>query len=105
VRLDYPLGWFTFRHIPIVAKQVQVDTYLACSVVAEVLKQLSDSYARAYFVEQLQQMLEHRLVTGYYPHLALSYHERFASKGGYIAHFVPVTSGTHLEAEGDWTVP
>jgi mono/diheme cytochrome c family protein len=105
VRLDYPLGWFAFRHIPIVAKQVQVDTYLACSVVAEVLKQLADSYARAYFIEQLQQMLEHRLVTGYYPHLALSYHERFASKGGYIAHFAPASSGIHLEPEGDWTVP
>jgi hypothetical protein len=105
VRLDYPLGWFTFRHIPIVARQVQVDTYLACSVVSEVLKQLADSYVRAHFVEQLQQMVEHRLVTGYYPHLALSYHERFASKGGYIAHFAPAASGTHLEAVGDWTVP
>lgn len=103
VRLDYPLGWFTFRHIPIVARQVQVDTYLACSVVAEALKQLADSYVRAYFIEQLQQMLEHRLVTGYYPHLALSYHERFASKGGYIAHFAPAS--TQLVAEGDWTVP
>jgi mono/diheme cytochrome c family protein len=105
VRLDYPLGWFTFRHIPIVARQVQVDTYLACSVVSEVLRKLADSYVRAYFIEQLQQELEHRLVTGYYPHLALSYHERFASKGGYIAHFAPAASGSHLVADGDWTVP
>jgi hypothetical protein len=107
VRLDYPLGWFTFRHIPIVARQVQVDTYLACSVVSQVLhEKLADAYVRAYFIEQLQQELEHRLVTGYYPHLALSYHERFASKGGYIAHFVPAaSSGSHLVADGDWTVP
>ena len=105
VRLDYPLGWFTFRHIPIVAKQVQVDTYLACSVVSQVLKELADSYVRAHFVEQLQGMIEHRLVTGYYPHLALSYHERFASRGGYIAHFTPAGNGTRLVADGDWTVP
>jgi hypothetical protein len=105
VRLDYPLGWFHFRHIPIVAKQVQVDTYLACSVVAELLKQLADSYVRAHFVEQLQGMIEHRLITGYYPHLALSYHERFASRGGYIAHFTPAGKGTRLVADGDWTVP
>jgi hypothetical protein len=106
VRLDYPLGWFSFRHIPIVARQVQVDTYLACSVVSEVLRKLADSYVRPYFIEQLQQELEHRLVTGYYPHLALSYHERFASKGGYIAHFVPAaSSASHLVADGDWTVP
>ncbi len=105
VRLDYPFGWFSFRHIPIVARQAQVDTYLACSLVSEVLKQLADVYVRAYFVEQIQGMLEHRLMTGYYPHLALGYHERFASKGGYIAHFAPGGTGTHLVAVGDWTVP
>jgi hypothetical protein len=106
VRLDYPLGWFHFRHIPIVAKQVQIDTYLACSVVSQVLRdQIADSYVRAYFVEQLQGMLEHRLVTGYYPHLSLSYHERFASRGGYIARFAPQGAASHLVADGDWTVP
>jgi len=104
VRLDYPLGWFSFRHIPIVALQVQADTYLACSLVSEVTKQLADSYVRPYVIEQLQGMLEHRLVTGYYPHLALAYHQRFASKGGYIAHF-SAAAGTHLIADGDWIVP
>ena len=105
VRLDYPLGWFTFRHIPIVARQVQVDTYLACSLVSQELHDLGDSYVRAYFVEQLQGMLEHRLMTGYYPHLALDYHQRYASKGGYIARFAPAGSRTRVVADGDWTVP
>lgn len=105
VRLDYPLGWFHFRHIPLVAQQVQADTYLACSLVSEELHQLADSYVRAYFIEQLQGMLEHRLMTGYYPHLALDSHERFASKGGYIARFAPAGTGAHLVADGDWTVP
>jgi hypothetical protein len=105
VRLDYPLGWFHFRHIPIVAQQVQSDTFLACTLVSEVMKMLSDSYVREYVIEQLQGMLEHRLITGYYPHLALSYHERFASRGGYIAHFTPAGTGTRLVADGDWTVP
>jgi hypothetical protein len=44
-------------------------------------------------------------VTGYYPHLALSYHERFASRGGYLAHFTPAGTGARLVADGDWTVP
>jgi hypothetical protein len=106
VRLDYALGWFHLRHIPIVAEQVQIDTYLACSLVSQVLRdQIADSYVRAYFIEQLQGMLEHRLVTGYYPHLSLSYHERFASRGGYIARFAPQGTGSHLVADGDWTVP
>ena len=104
VRLDYALGWFSFRHIPVVAQQVQVDTYLACSLLAEVMKSMADNFARAYLVEQIQGMLEHRLITGYYPHLTLAPNQRFASKGGYIAHFSD-NSGTRLIADGSWTVP
>jgi hypothetical protein len=104
VRLDYALGWFSFRHIPVVAPQVQADTYLACSLLSEVIKQLADSYVRSYLIEQLQGMMEHRLMTGYYPHLALTYHQRFASKGGYIARFSS-DEGRHLVADGGWIVP
>lgn len=104
VRLDYALGWFSFRHIPVVAPQVQADTYLACSLLSEVIKQLADSYVRPYLIEQLQGMMEHRLMTGYYPHLALTYHQRFASKGGYIARF-SADEGSHLVADGGWIVP
>ena len=105
-RLDFPLGWFRFRHIPVVAKQVQVDTFLACSLVSQVVRaQMANSYVRAYLIEQLQGTLEQHLITGYYPHLALSYHERFASRGGYIAHFTSTARGTRLVADGDWTVP
>jgi len=104
VRLDYALGWFSFRHIPVVAPQVQADTYLACSLLSEVIKQLADSYVRPYLIEQLQGMMEHRLMTGYYPHLALTYHQRFASKGGYIARF-SANEGRRLIADGGWIVP
>jgi hypothetical protein len=104
VRLDYPLGWFAFRHIPVVALQVQVDTYLACSLVSEVTKHMADSYVRPYLVEQLQGMLEHRIMTGYYPRLALAYRQQFASKGGYIAHFSGA-DGKRLVADSDWIVP
>jgi cytochrome c553 len=105
VRLDYALGWFSFRHIPVVAQQVQADTYLACSLVADVLNNhMADSIARPYLIEQLQDMLERRIMTGYYPHLALATHQRFASKGGYVAHF-PESTGTRLLADSDWIVP
>jgi len=87
VRLDYPLGWFAFRHIPVVAEQVQTDTYLACSLLADVLNRMADNFARPYLIEQLQALLEHRLITGYYPHLTLASNQRFASKGGYVVHF------------------
>jgi hypothetical protein len=104
VRLDYPLGFFRFRHIPLVAEQVQTDTYLACSLLADVLNRMADNFSRAYLVEQLQGLLEHRLVTGYYPRLSLATNQRFASKGGYLMRFRD-PAGPALVAEGEWTVP
>jgi hypothetical protein len=104
VRLDYPLGFFKFRHIPLVSEQVQTDTYLACSLLAEVLNRMADNFARPYLIEQLQARLEHRLITGYYPRLSLASNQRFASKGGYVVRFRD-TSGTALVVAGDWIVP
>jgi len=49
-------------------------------------------------------MLEHRVITGYYPRLALAPGQRFASKGGYIVRFAE-DSGTKLAAASDWLVP
>jgi len=104
VRLDYPLGWFTLRRIPVVALQVQADTYLACSILTETMKYMADTISREYLIEQLQDMVERRLVTGYYPHLVLAPNERFASKGGYIAHFSG-PEGRQLTADTSWLVP
>jgi hypothetical protein len=104
VRVDYPLGWFTIRHIPIVAEQVQADTYLACGLLSEALSHMVDNFNRAYLIERLQTMMEHRIVTGYYPRLTLAAHQRFASKGGYLAHFVDA-SGPKIAADSDWLTP
>jgi hypothetical protein len=49
-------------------------------------------------------MLERRLVTGYYPRLALAPNQRFASKGGYWVRFADST-GVRLLPDGDWVVP
>jgi len=104
VRMDYPLGWFRMRKIPVVAERVQADTYLACSLVSETLNHTADSFMRDYLIERVEGMLEHRIVTGYYPRLTLAPDERFASKGGYIVHFAQAT-GTQVTAETDWLVP
>ena len=63
-----------------------------------------DTFVRDYLIERVEEMLEHRLITGYYPRLALAPGQRFASKGGYIVHFTG-NAGTRVTAEGDWTVP
>ena len=104
VRLDFPLGWFRIRQIPVVAEQVQVDTYLVCGLVSDTLNHMVDTFVRDYLVERIEGMLEHRVITGYYPRLALAPGQRFASKGGYLVRFVG-TTGTRVVPEGDWTVP
>jgi hypothetical protein len=104
IRMDYPLGWFAIRHIPVVDEQVQADTYLACGLLSETLSRMADSFMRDYLVERIEGMLEHRIITGYYPRLALAPNERFASKGGYIVHFAQ-PSGMLVSADTDWFVP
>ena len=104
VRVDYPLGWFRIRHIPVVDEQTQTDTYLACGLVAEALHYMSDSFIRDYLVERVQDGLAHRIITGYYPRLALAKGQRFASKGGYLVRFAGA-SGHSLVAVSDWVAP
>lgn len=104
IRMDYPLGWFRIRQIPVVDERVQADTYLACGLLAETLSHMADSFIPDYLVERLEGLLEHRILTAYYPRLALAPNQRFASKGGYIVHFGDQPGG-QLVADSDWIVP
>nr|WP_092416373.1 c-type cytochrome [Collimonas sp. OK307] len=104
VRVDYALGWFSIRRIPVVSIQVQADTYLACGLLAETLSHMVDTFVRDYLVERIEDMLERRILTGYYPRLTLASGQRFASKGGYIVRFAE-PDGMRLVADGDWIVP
>jgi hypothetical protein len=104
VRIDFALGWFAARHIPVVAEQVQADTYLALGLASEVLKHMVDAFSRDYLVERMVSEIEHRIVTGYYPRLALATGQRFASKGGYLVRWSGPT-GTRIVPDGDWIIP
>jgi len=104
VHMNFPLGWFRVRHIPIVAERVQTDTYLACVILSETTGHMLDSFVRDYVIERMEMLLSHRLVNAHYPRLSLAPGQRFASKGGYLARFAE-KSGTHLLADGDWIVP
>ncbi|WP_321945859.1 c-type cytochrome [Paraburkholderia sp. J10-1] len=104
VRVDYAFGWFSIRQIPMVAPQVQADTYLACGLLAETLSHMVDAFVRDYLVERIQDMLERRILTGYYPRLTLAPGQTFASKGGYIVRFAG-PDHIKLVADGDWIVP
>lgn len=104
LRLNYPLGWFHLRRIPVVNERVQVETYIACSVLLETLATMLDEYVPDYLVERVEMMLDSRIVNGYYTRLGLAQGQRFASKGGYIVRFAGAT-GTGVAADGPWTVP
>jgi mono/diheme cytochrome c family protein len=104
VQVDYPMGWFRMRQIPVVAAQVQADTYLACNIVSDTVNRMVDTFVRDYLVERVEEALEHRVITGYYPRLALAPGQRFASKGGYLVHFSQGPR-SRVVADGDWIVP
>ncbi len=104
VSTDFALGWFAIRHIPMVDEQVQADTFLACGLLAETLGNMADTFVPEYLVERVQDMIEHRLITGYYPRLSLAAGQRFASKGGYLVHFGG-RDARELVADSGWVVP
>ena len=104
VRVDYALSWFRLRKIPVVAQQVQADTYLACGLLSETLNHIVDAFVREYLIERVEMALDHRILTGYYPRLTLAPGQRFASKGGYIVRFIG-PQGTQISALGDWITP
>ena len=110
VRVDYALAWFRVRKIPVEAEQVQADTWLACGLVSETVKHMVDAFIPDYLIERLEDTVEHRVITGYYPRLALGPHQRFASKGGYLVHYEtsPGRDGQdlwHVVPDGEWTSP
>ncbi|HEY2684757.1 MAG TPA: c-type cytochrome [Steroidobacteraceae bacterium] len=104
VRVDYPLGWFKLRHVELIDAPLQSDTYVACGILAETLSHMADSLVSDYLVERMQEVLDHRILTGYYPRLNLGTGQTVASKGAYLVKFAG-GDGTRVEAAGDWIIP
>jgi hypothetical protein len=63
-----------------------------------------DTFVPDYLIERIEEMLEHRVITGYYPRLALAPGQRFASKGGYIVRFAD-PRGHQIIPISDWITP
>jgi len=99
-----PLGWLRVHHMEVTDERVQTDTYVACGIVAEMVTDMLDVFVRDFLVERMEEMVSRRLVNGYYPRLGLAPGQRFASKGGYLVHFVSPTANA-IAADGDWIVP
>jgi hypothetical protein len=104
-RVDFAMGWFRIHRIPVVAMREQADAFLACGLLSETLNHMADAVVREYLLERMEDMIEHRLVTGYYPRLSLAAGQRFASKGGYVVRFVGTSRQQGVLADSDWIVP
>jgi hypothetical protein len=104
VRENFPHAWFHQHGIPLTADRLQSNTYLACSVVAEALDSMLDSYVPDFLIERLEMMAGSQLSTGYFPRLSLASGQRFASKGGYIVKF-DAHDPFRVVVEGDWLAP
>ena len=104
VQVDYPRGWFRLRNIPVVSLQAQADAYLACTILSDTINHMVDAFVRDYLVERINDLLPHRILTGYYPRLSLATGQTFASKGGYLVHFAG-PAGAKIVAEGPWQTP
>ncbi|HWS67883.1 MAG TPA: hypothetical protein VN325_34360 [Steroidobacteraceae bacterium] len=104
VRENFPHAWFRQHGIPLTADRVQSNTYLACSIVADVFDFMLDSYVPDFLIERMEMMVGSQLSTGYFPRLSLASGQRFASKGGYIVKF-DSRDHVRLVVNGDWIVP
>jgi Cytochrome c len=104
LRLSWALTWFKVQGIAVTDERTQVDSYLACVILAEALGAEFGNFMRDYLVEQYENLLSFRTLNGYYPHLGLGPGQRFASKGGYMVHISDAATHT-VTPDGTWIVP
>jgi hypothetical protein len=104
MRENFPHAWFHQHGIPLTADRVQSNTYLACSMMADVFDAMLDSYVPDFFIERLEMMAGNQLSTGFFPRLSLGTGQRYASKGGYIVKFGE-PDHARLVVEGEWAAP
>ncbi len=104
LRLSWALTWFKVQGIAVTEERTQVDSYLACVILAEALGAEFGNFMRDYLVEQYENLMSFRTLNGYYPHLGLGPGQRFASKGGYLVHISDAATHT-VTPDGSWIVP
>lgn len=103
-RLDLVRRWLTNNGIAPAEERLQMNAYLAATVVGMVMSHNMDTYSREFMLERM----EHRVGTAHelsiYPHLSLGPGQRYASKGSYIVRVDGQGDGD-LTPVSDWIVP
>lgn len=102
-RLQSVTQWMRARGLALTHEKVQMNTFLAARLLAEVMEHGADTLSRDFLLESLEHVVGNNLAPTIYPRLSLAPGQRFASKGSYIT--TPGARGEALSLVSDWIVP
>jgi hypothetical protein len=93
--------WLKQLNYPLVNEKFQSEVFFNLVYLSDITMHMLENYYRDYLVERTEDMLSQSPNFTVYPRLSLGPHQRFASKGAYIAKF----DGDKLVADSEWIVP
>ncbi|MBS1158671.1 MAG: hypothetical protein H6R15_1090 [Proteobacteria bacterium] len=97
-------AWLRRHALAPVAETLQADAYLACTLLATGMNEITGHLQPDYLLERLEVVIERTGSSGHYPRLALGAGQRFASKNGYLLRFADPAS-TRLVPVGERLAP
>ena len=103
-RLEVVKRWLQSNDIALTDERVQLNAYLAATVMGMMVSHSKDTYSREFLIERMEHRLGNSLELSVYPHLSLGPGQRFASKGSYIVRVDGEGAGG-LSLLSDWIVP
>lgn len=103
-RLDLARRWLRNKGIALSDEKVQMNAYLAATVVGMFMSHSMDTYSREFLLERMEHGLGTALEVSIYPHLSLGPGQRYASKGSYIVQ-VGGAEDRQIKAVSEWIVP
>jgi ABC-type branched-subunit amino acid transport system substrate-binding protein len=103
-RLAVVKRWLHNKGIAPTDEQVQMNAYLAATVVGMLMTRSRDTYSREFLLERMESRLGTALELSIYPQLSLGPGQRYASKGSYIL-AVRGTGDRDLTPVSEWIVP
>lgn len=102
-RLQPVMQWMRARGLALIDEKVQLNTFLAARLLAEVMEHGADTLSRDFLLESLEHVVGNNLAPTIYPRLSLAPGQRFASKGSYITR--AGARGEPLSLLSGWIVP
>lgn len=103
-RLELARRWLRNKGIALSDEKVQMNAYLAATVIGMFMSHSMDTYSSDFLLERMEHGLGTALEVSIYPHLSLGPGQRYASKGSYIVQ-VGGADERQMKAVSEWIVP